>query len=215
MPTSNMGLTKHTVGTTSYPAESDSNFDIIDLHDHSSSKGVQITAGGIASNAVTTAKILDQNVTQAKLAARATGTTVAAGGVAISNSSGTFTKTTTPEEDITNLSVTITTTGRPVVIFCIGASAANSFFSLNPTAPNGAMTALLFIDRGGSDIVNMSISIEQSSTGVTFKYAPSTVYHIDPVAAGTYTYKVRVALASVVAGTTFNAEAIKLVAYEI
>jgi hypothetical protein len=54
------------------------NWDALDAHDHTSGKGTQIPAGGLASNsvtaakiasdAVTTAKILDANVTGAKLA---------------------------------------------------------------------------------------------------------------------------------------------------
>lgn len=155
------------------------------------------------------------NITQAMRAAMPTGTTAAAGEMAISNSTGTFTKTTTTEEAITNLSVTITTTGRPVILFCIGASASNSFFSLQPTGGSGQMTALLFVRRDSTNIANISVSIEQSSTGVTFKYPPSTVYHVDAVAAGTYTYTIRVATASSLSSQTFNAEQIKLVAYEV
>ena len=41
----------------------------VDAHDHTTGKGVQIPAGGIAANAVTTAKIQDGAVTAAKLGA--------------------------------------------------------------------------------------------------------------------------------------------------
>jgi hypothetical protein len=51
------------------------NFSALDAHDHTTGKGVQIPSGGIASLAVTTAKIADGAVTAQKLAAGALQTT--------------------------------------------------------------------------------------------------------------------------------------------
>lgn len=44
------------------------NWDAIDTHDHTTTKGVQIPAGGIQNGAISTAKLADDSVTQAKFA---------------------------------------------------------------------------------------------------------------------------------------------------
>lgn len=48
-----------------------SNWNAIDTHDHSSTKGLQISTGGIANGAITNAKIVDATIAGAKLAAGA------------------------------------------------------------------------------------------------------------------------------------------------
>lgn len=55
--TSNMSLLIPDTGDTDYPTSISSSFTLIDAHDHTTGKGVQIPAGGIASNAVTAVKI--------------------------------------------------------------------------------------------------------------------------------------------------------------
>lgn len=67
--TSNMGLTAWDDLDDSYVhTELANNFIVIDGHDHTPTKGLQIPSGGLADNAVTTAKITNANVTTAKLA---------------------------------------------------------------------------------------------------------------------------------------------------
>lgn len=76
--TTNMTLTSWTSSSDLFSnTQLDGNWQKIDAHDHSSGKGVKISASGLntsavtatqlASNAVTTVKILDANVTAAKL----------------------------------------------------------------------------------------------------------------------------------------------------
>lgn len=62
---------------------------------------------------ITSSKIADGNVTQAKLSAVTTGTTVGVGNLAVSASSGVYTITSSFAQ-ITNFSITLTTSGRPV-----------------------------------------------------------------------------------------------------
>ena len=64
----NMSLLIPAVGDTDYPTSITNSFTLMDAHDHSTGKGVLINAAGLASNAVTTAKILDSNVTTNKIA---------------------------------------------------------------------------------------------------------------------------------------------------
>lgn len=67
--TPNLGLTVWNLGTDFFsPSALAADWDALDAHDHSSTKGVQIPTAGLANLAVTTAKIADLNVTAAKLA---------------------------------------------------------------------------------------------------------------------------------------------------
>lgn len=65
----NMALNVWNLSTDTFNhTELASNLNKIDAHDHTTGKGVQIPAGGIAANAVITAKIQDGAVTGAKIA---------------------------------------------------------------------------------------------------------------------------------------------------
>lgn len=64
-----MGLTAWDLDSDPYNhSQLSANFDAIDAHDHTSTKGKQIPAGGLATDSITTSKILDANVTTGKLA---------------------------------------------------------------------------------------------------------------------------------------------------
>lgn len=96
---------------------------------------------------VQTLDIADQNVTQSKLAPRPIGPTVAAGGVARNNFFGTQNITTTggSATHLTNMDVTITTTGRPIMLMMISGdnSGGSGYFQIsstgfqNPSAASG------------------------------------------------------------------------------
>ncbi len=142
--------------------------------------------------------IKDQGVTQAKLALRATGTTVAAGGIAVSASSGAFaisaTATMTP---VTNLSVTITTLGRPVRLAVVPDGGGT-------VAQFGYSTIVCAYFRGATNI--SQIAYEATAAG-----AFTNIHeHIDVVAAGTYTYTFQVSNS----GVTASIAQFKLIAYE-
>lgn len=103
---------------------------------------------------------------------RATGTTVGTGGVAVSADCGNVTLTTS-FVDVTNWSVTITTSGRPVYIGLI-----NGTFSTG----SGNTTAIaLYRDVTAVAAATVTASLEPVSIFWT----------LDAVAAGTYTYKIQ------------------------
>lgn len=150
----------------------------------------------------------------AAIRSRATGTTVAAGGVAISASSGSYALAAPAAyTDVTNLSVTITTSGRPVFVGCISAAtssvvgSATGYFVIQNT---GSGTVCITITRGGTVIMNTQQSQNYSNTQ---SYLPaSAISFVDAVAAGTYTYKIQVGSNN---GTTIGVQDVKLVAYEL
>ena len=135
---------------------------------------------------------------------RATGTTVAVGGVAISASSGTanITPASPAYSDVTNLSVTITTSGRPVQLMMIG-----NYFGLSSGL---TVNMTLAFDRGGSNIVLSNATM--SDTTNPPQMPASSFNYVDAVAAGTYTYKVRVTEGS---SRTVRFQDCYLVAYEL
>lgn len=159
-------------------------------------------------------QIKDHGVTQVKMAAMSTGTTVGAGGFAISSSSGSFTIASTTPTDVTNLEVTITTTGRPVRVGLQSVNSTSLIGYLEVFAVTDP-TASIYILRDG--VVLCSNVIENLNTthgGSLYINAPTaSISYFDIVAAGTYTYKIQVACNN--ASTNFNVFNTVLVAYEI
>jgi hypothetical protein len=177
-----------------------------------------ITTAKIAANAVTAAKldtaivdnstiaissnqliVKDAGITQAKLAPRATGTSVAAGGVATSLSCGSFANTSSSYIDVTNLSVTITTTGRPVMVSLIADGGTSGFNYMASGA--GVLTVKYLNSTTATTLAEYSV----------FDITPGTAPVIDYVVAGTYTYKIQTK-ANDNAGHVYY---MKLVAFEL
>lgn len=78
----------------------------------------QVLTAGIANSNVTTAKIADSNITTAKIADNAvTFAKIVGSNKSVSSSSGSFTTTSASPVFVTNLSVSLTTVGRPIQIF--------------------------------------------------------------------------------------------------
>ena len=145
---------------------------------------INVTTAKIADLNVTTAKIADLNVTTAKIANGAiTASKKAALNISTSSSSsnGTWTGGWT---DIPNLSVTITTNGRPVFISIMSDGSGNE--STFGTTMN-TDSAIRFV-RGGSTISLFKLGNTSSgSYPYDMTYFPQLLY-IETPAAGTYTY---------------------------
>lgn len=111
---------------------------------------------------------------------RASGTTVAVGGVAISSSSGFFSTASTSYVDVTNLNVTITTAGRPVQVSMISDGSAAALISTNPSV--GTNIKIVNVTSGASWVYEIDNSNAQ------------TLFIIDTTisaSAGTYNYKIQ------------------------
>lgn len=173
-----------------------------------------ITGAKIDSLTITGANIAAATITQDKLAARAVGTTVAAGGVAQSASSASYVSPGGGQQTITGLTVTITTTGRPVWVGFVPVQ--------------GATASGFYIFRAGTANVFSTISITQGANswntpiGGTGTGAGTFAFYIPPHligtvdttvngVAGTYTY---VGKENTTAGD-LNVTDVRLVAYEL
>lgn len=254
--TPNMSLLAPQVGDTDYPTSITTSFTLMDSHDHSAGKGVQVGTSGLATGsvtavklgtnsvtdtklssdasidgnravgtnhikdgAVTTAKLPDGAVTLTKLAARPTGTTVSAGGVAVSTSCGTFSTTSTSAVDVTNLSVTITTTGRPVrIALQPDGSGLASVGTGGHSAPGNGQLGHIYIVRASTTIASNTIRSDTDPSSnnnfLDLSLPPGVISSLDLVAAGTYTYKIQADIAAGYGGSLTLLNSV-LVIYEI
>lgn len=159
----------------------------------------------IANLAVTTGKIANNAVTRDKLAAL---------GQQTSGNSSTFSSTSTTLVDITNLSVTLTTTGRPVMLilqsFPNGTSADVSIS--NSSSTNA--TATLCWSVGGVDTAFHLLGTTAAGNGANAiaLTLPAALSQIVFPSAGSTTFKLRT---RVIAGTTISVSNCQIVAYEL
>lgn len=150
-------------------------------------KNLSISTAKLTDLNVTTAKIADLNVTTGKIAdAAITKAKLAAANYQISSACPSFNATTSYTE-VTNLSVSITTTGRPVRVYLVGTN------DLNPSIIRCSWT-------GG--IPHIGFRIMRDATVVSWQQFTvftngfgnipvSSIAHFEVPAAGTYTYSVQ------------------------
>ncbi len=162
----------------------------------------------LVDSSVTTVKIADGSVTQAKRVAL---------GQQLSASSSVFTNSTNTYTDVTNLTVTITTTGRPVFIGMIAVPG-----SANPgvrTESNGGIiTGKLQFLQASSSISETTLNAVFGASGdpaSSIRYPCSAFTTITVPSAGTYTYKVQAAGGVNFNTTTLTVQNCQLVAYEL
>lgn len=163
----------------------------------------QITTAQVAPAAITTSLIATQAITQSLLAARPTGSTVAAGGVGTSASLGNASFNSTPFIDM-GISVTITTTGRPVYIGFI-----NDGTAISLCQSNAANSVRVFFTRD-SGVTSVGGYTFENGTS-SFSIPVSSFSTIDFPTAGTYTYTAQVSVSSVAVAFTYA----KLLVYEL
>jgi hypothetical protein len=171
----------------------------------------------IQDSAITTAKINDAAVTQAKRVAL---------GQQISSSSGSTlglsTTTSASFVDVFNLSVSITTTGRPVFVGIIPDGSADAMalgISASSTGASAAWSgsAQFKFVRGSTDIgiFNVGGTFTSTSTQIAGVRASTAPFFIDVVAAGTYTYKVQFLQAVNLGTGSAQCQNAKLIAFEL
>lgn len=181
-----------------------------------------VTTLKIADGAITTSKIPDLAVTTAKLNDGAvTAAKRAALGQQISLSSASATTTSGTYTDVLNLSVTIATSGRPIMVFLQsdGTSAVESHVGWSRTSAGAGANvtggAIFKILRDATDIAFFQIGgvAVANSSGSYFTDAPAgCINHLDTPTAGTYTYKLQY---KATGGGAAVCAGCKLVAFEL
>jgi hypothetical protein len=208
---------------------------------------LSVTAAKIASDAVTTAKILDGNVTGAKLApgvvddstlaissnqliiknsgvstakiadGAVTQAKRASLGQQLSSSSSTFSSTSASETSVTNLSVSITTTGRPVFVGLIpDGSTSNSMLQVSATAAGGGgVIGSFYVYRDSTLVGVTSARAFQGTNPMTVDVPVGSLWSIDAPSSGTYTYAVKAKLSTTSGNPSLSVQYAKLIAYEL
>lgn len=174
-----------------------------------------VTTAKIADSNVSTAKIADSNVTTPKIVDGAiTQAKRAALGQAIASSSGSFSHSTAVITQVTNQSIAITATGRPVFVGLMpdGNTSLGSYIALfKNSSPSAA--GFLYIRRNGTLVALYNLSAtDNTGTLAVDQWPSSSIWFIDiPPAGGVgYTF-----LVSTVSSATIDVSQVKLVAYEL
>lgn len=181
-----------------------------------------ITTAKIATDAVTTAKIVDDAVTTAKIVDGAITQAKRAALTIDSNSISTGVATTSGSlVDVSGVTATITTTGRPVLVALVSKYVVSdpSSIEVRQTSGTAAAAAEFAILRGSTIISynNLTMNMNFTASNSYMQGPPGSVWTIDDndgagLAAGTYTYKVQFAINS-----SYNARLrnVRLVALEL
>ena len=159
-----------------------------------------ISASQMQTNSVATAAIQSNAVTRPKLVAV---------GQQVSGSSGSYGTGSTSPVDVTNLSVTITTTGRPVMLMVQGA-----YIGVTNGNFDTAALANFRLLRGGIAFTANYALKTAGDTADTNKeiQVPASLTFLDTPAAGTYTYKLQAWAAANCTTSVINCV---LIAYEL
>lgn len=193
-----------------------------------------IAGAGLSDGVVTTGKIQDLAVTNAKLADGSVGTGkiqndaitkskfnggeipktwMVSLGQQVSASSGPFTTSSTSYVNVTNLSVTITTTGRPVWVGLMNDGTQGSV-SIDHNADGIAPTLSLRKLRDATTISEQTLYLGSTNTlARRYDLPASSFWHVDTPSAGTYVYKIQVKTDS--AAHTAGVSHAKLIAFEL
>lgn len=180
-----------------------------------------VDAAALGSDAVTSAKILDGAVTGAKLNANVvdnstlqlsssqlkikdagvTRAKLAASTHAISSSCGAYSSGSTSFVDITNLSVSMTTTGRPVKLQIVPDGTAYSASGSYSYIENQAYCVFRFM-RDAVEVGSICINGQT----INSKTPATILCAVDIPSAGTYTYKLQL----ITSGTPTTIDSVKL-----
>lgn len=158
----------------------------------------------VSSNVV---QVKDHGITAVKLAAL---------GQQVSATTGAFVTSSSSFVDVTNATVTITTTGRPIMICLNGESSSNisAIASVQSTAGSNNESDFQLL-RGATVtyLVPLALYNDTASINSTLALPPSSFFFIDVQAAGTYTYKLQARV--VTANTQAQVTRCVLLAYEL
>lgn len=134
-------------------------------------------------------------------------------GQQVSSSSGSFITASTSYVDVTNLTVTITTFGNPIMLFLQSSAISADGLQITPSTTQGIF-GISFV-RGSTRLSDvLAGGANSTSNQESLNYPPGQFLFLDVVAAGTYTYKVQGKVGS--SGLqSLAVNGVSLVAYEV
>lgn len=152
-----------------------------------------------------------QGITQGLLALKPTGTSVAAGGVAISTAVGVYSNSTTTYTTIAT--VTIVSTGRPVAIQLIPSGAGGADVHVSGTGTQSLGGLQLTGTVSSPTVFQFGVVTGSSGNCISF-ITPAAVYFMDFPTAGSHTYTLQGKVTVSFPGL-LSVSNVALVAYEI
>ena len=174
-----------------------------------------VTTAKIANAGVTTAKIANAGVTTAKIAnSNVTYEKLEDSNIGITSSSSTQTNLlASGAVDVTNLSQSLETHGRPVLLKIISDGSGNSsFINVFNLSSTDADVEFIFF-RDATEIGRYTVGITVGGASAVYNQIPfCAISHLDNPSAGTYTYKVQM---DTTGGTSTQISYAKLVAVEL
>jgi hypothetical protein len=125
-----------------------------------------------------------------------------------------FNTTSTSDQAVTNLTVSITTNGGPVVLKIVSAGTTAAYIATSDVAAaSGVVSAYITLQRNSVDVYEYFM-LTDAPPNPKLTIPTSSVSYFDTPAAGTYTYRIRAKMAnSGTNGITFSQ--CKLLAYEV
>lgn len=141
----------------------------------------------ITSESITTTQIDDGTIVNADIAsATISNSKLAPVNYAISSSSGVFSTSSTSNVDVTNMTASITSTGRPVEIFI-----NSGIIQVIGNTAVSITTVTITLFRGVTEIAYFPLTLSRGTTGTGFSMTlpSSVVTYLDAAPAGTHTYK--------------------------
>lgn len=179
--------------------------------------GLGITASG--ANSIGTVMTSTGANAIAASRTRTVSTSVGIGGVAVSASSGTgYSNATNSFTDVTNLSVTIVTSGRPVMLMLVSADTSGSSGFISASGTDANVGGSILFNRDASTTLSTSefIITGAAATSKGLAVPPGAFQFVDTTAtAASHTYKIRAASLLVVASASMGFSNVKLIAYEL
>lgn len=132
----------------------------------------------------------------------------------LSSTCTSFNTTSTSDTAVTNLTVTITTSGNPVMLKLVSASSTASYIATSDvSSANGQVSAFITLQRDAVDVYEYFM-LTDAPPNPKLTIPTSSVSYFDVPAAGTYTYRIRAKMQnSGTNGITFSQ--CKLLAYEV
>jgi hypothetical protein len=135
-------------------------------------------------------------------------------GQQISASSGAFGTNSNTLTPVTNLSVTLTTSGRPVMILLQSDSSGSECYIGAATSTTSPAIGQFYFYRGATQLANSYLQTQNApaTTTSSITVPPSSMTFLDTPAAGTYTYTFQVVAG---AAASVQVQYCVLAAYEL
>ena len=176
-----------------------------------------VTGTTLANGAVSTGHIASSGLAFTNIASRFVGTNAPAGGIAMSQASGVLNFSPSPVGTpvaVTSLTVTLATTGRPVMLGMVGSGVVDvegSVFSSNHQNPNGTFHFVTYKENGVPIFTSQAGAAGNGWTTSVLTQAPGAFLHLYVPSVGTKMYSIEIRCS----GASMQLKDVRFIAFEL